>query len=107
MTKIAYLLSEYPTLAHTYLLREVRELRALGWEIQTVSVRRPGPRTSLLSPAENEEIAATWYILGSSPWQFLAAHIQTLLRRPLRYLKGIVVACRFGRFRPRNTVMAL
>ena len=40
--KLAYLLSEYPTLGHTYLLREVRQLRELGWDIQTISIRRPG-----------------------------------------------------------------
>ena len=63
--KLAYLLSEYPTLGHTYLLREVRQLRELGWDIQTISIRRPGNRPSPLSRAEAEELGSTWYILGS------------------------------------------
>lgn len=104
--RLVYLFSEYPTLAHTYLLREVRALRALGWEIQTVSVRRPSTRTPLLSPAENEELEATWYVLGSSLWEFLAAHLSTILRWPLRYLRGLVTAWRFGRFHPYNTALA-
>ena len=54
--KLAYLLSEYPTLGHTYLLREVRQLRALGWDIQTISIRRPSNTASSLSPAEAEEL---------------------------------------------------
>ncbi len=105
--KLAYLLSEYPTLIHTYLLREVRELRALGWEIQTVSIRRPGPPTSPLSSAENEELASTWYVLSSSAWEFLRAHMSTVLRRPLRYLTGLRTAWLFGRYHPRSTALAM
>ncbi len=105
--KLAYLLSEYPTLVHTYLLREVRELRALGWEIQTVSIRRPEQPAPSLSSAENQELASTWYILGSSTWEFLKVHASTLLQRPLRYLTGLSTALRFGRYKPRNTVLAV
>lgn len=105
--KFAYLLSEYPTLAHTYLLREVRELRALGWDIQTISIRKPVPRTSPLTPIENEELRSTWYVLGSSPWQFLAAHLSTIVRRPTRYLRGLLTTLRFGSFHPRKTLLAL
>jgi colanic acid/amylovoran biosynthesis glycosyltransferase len=105
--KLAYLLSEYPTLIHTYLLREVRELRALGWEIQTVSIRRPGPPTSSLSSAENEELASTWYVLSSSAWEFLRAHVSTVLRRPLRYFTGLRTAWRFGRYHPRSAALAM
>ena len=105
--KLAYLLSEYPTLAHTYLLREVRELRALGWEIQTVSIRKPDPLTFSRSSAEHEELASTWYVLGGGPWQFIFSHISTLLRRPLGYLYGLVTALRFGRWQPRKTALAI
>jgi len=104
--KLAYLLSEYPTLGHTYLLREVRELRALGWDIQTVSIRKPDCRSSALSEVENEEWAATWYVLGNSPVKFLKAHGLTFLTRPLRYCRGLAVAWKFGRFNPRLTALA-
>ncbi len=104
--KIAYLLSEYPTLGHTYLLREVRQLRALGWEIQTVSIRKPAERQSQLSPAEREEWTSTWYVLGSSPLEFLQAHVATVVTRPLRYARGLITAWSFGQFRPRLTLIA-
>jgi glycosyltransferase involved in cell wall biosynthesis len=39
--KIAYLNSEYPSLSHTFIEREVRELRRLGLDIVTFSVRKP------------------------------------------------------------------
>src|SRR5271169_627190 len=98
--KIAYLLSEYPTLGHTYLLREVRRLRELGWDIQTISIRRPSDRTSPLSPAEAEELESTWYIVGGGWLTCLRSHAVTLATRPRRYLRGLATALRFGRFDP-------
>src|SRR5215469_11780525 len=80
--KLAYLLSEYPTLGHTYLLREVRQLRALGWDIQTISIRQPGNTSSSLSPVEAEELSSTWYIVGSDLLVYLASHAVTFLTRP-------------------------
>ena len=105
--KLAYLLSEYPTLGHTYLLREVCQLRAKGWDIQTISVRRPSPRQSPLSGAEDGELRVTWYVLGSGIASHLTAHTATLLSRPLRYLRGLAAAIRFGAGNPRNSVLAL
>lgn len=105
--QIAYLLSEYPTLGHTYLLREVRGLRDLGWDIQTVSIRKPGGRPSQLSVAEQEERNSTWYILGSSPLEFLRAHAVTLATRPARYLRGWLTAWKIGRSHPHSTARAM
>lgn len=97
MTPIAYLLSEYPTLGHTYILREVRELRDLGWRIQTISIRTPARNGVDASPAQAEERKSTWYILDSGMAEFLRAHAATLATRPLRYLGALGTALRFGR----------
>ncbi len=105
--KLAYLLSEYPTLGHTYLLREVRQLREMGWDIQTISVRRPGARTSPLTPAEIEELNSTWYIIGAGAMEHLRCHVATLFSRPLRYLRGLATAWRFGQFHSRRTLLAM
>jgi len=105
--RIAYLLSEYPTLGHTYLLREVRELRALGWEIQTVSIRRPGERPSSMSAAETEEQGSTWYVLGTPPWEFLWAHLTTFGTRPVAYWRGFATAWRLARFARRPSLFAI
>ena len=106
MQKLAYLLTEYPTLGHTFLLREIRELRNLGWDIQTISIRRPGSRPSPLSAAETEEQASTWYILGGDLTGVLRSHAVTFATRPVRYLRGLFAAWRFGRFHPRQTFLA-
>ena len=99
--------SEYPTLGHTYLLREVRGLRELGWDIQTISIRQPGKRPAPLSPAEQQEYNSTWYVLGSSPLAILAAHLATFASRPARYFRGLLTACKIGRFHPHSTARAL
>lgn len=105
--KLAYLLSEYPTLGHTYLLREVRQLRETGWDIQTISVRRPAVRSSALSAAEAEELNSTWYILDGGVIDHLACHPATFVSRPVRYLRGLTTALRFGQYHPRQTGLAL
>lgn len=105
--KLAYLLSEYPTLGHTYMLREVRQLRELGWEIQTISIRRPTHQGNHLSSAELGEYNRTWYILSGGPVLFLRAHLATLWGRPIRYCRGLTKALQFGRFNPRRSAFAL
>ena len=52
--KIAYLVSRYPSVHHTFILREIRTLRGLGWEIPVVSIRRP---IGVLGPEERGESA--------------------------------------------------
>ena len=39
--RIAYLTGHYPKVSHTFILREVEALRALGIEVLTCSIRKP------------------------------------------------------------------
>ena len=104
---IAYLISEYPTLGHTYILREVRELRRLGWNVQTISIRKPPPKSSSGSPIEREEFNSTWYVLTGRLTDFLVPNLLTLVNRPLRYLRGLMAALRLGRPSPRRSALAI
>ena len=107
MKTVAYLLSEYPTLGHTYILREVRQLREMGWSIQTLSIRKPPRPPSELSPAEREEWNSTWYILTSDPVEFLKANLVTFVTRPRRYLSGLRTAMGFGRCNLRSKARSI
>ena len=45
--KIAYLVSQYPAVSHTFIYNEIQELRAAGFEIHTASINasdRPAER---------------------------------------------------------------
>lgn len=105
--KLAYLLSEYPTLGHTYLLREVTGLRARGWDVQVISIRKPSAELFAPSSVEIKEFRSTRHVLGSGPAEFLFAHLATLFTRPAKWLKGFGTAWRYGRSRPRRAVSSL
>lgn len=99
--RLAYLISRYPTRGHSFILREVRGLRALGWDLQTVAIRGPERPVEELTPEEAEEYARTLYVTGAS-WAAVAGlHGATLLKRPGRYLATLVYALRIGRREPR------
>ncbi len=63
---LTYLSSEYPGISHTFIIREVQGLRALGFQVETASVRRPA-HLEKMAEAEREEAARTLYIKASSP----------------------------------------
>ncbi|WP_366872471.1 glycosyltransferase family 4 protein [uncultured Roseobacter sp.] len=52
-------------MSHTFILREVEGLRALGLEVETISVRHPGPE-HLLGETEQRAARNTFYILKSA-----------------------------------------
>jgi colanic acid/amylovoran biosynthesis glycosyltransferase len=60
MLRIAYLISRYPALSHTFILREVLELRNLGIAIETVSVNPPDRPLDELGPEEQAEALRTF-----------------------------------------------
>lgn len=105
--KIAYLLSHYPTLAHTYLLREVRGLRAQGIDVHVASIRRHGLDEASLPPEEREEAQRTFYILGSGAPALIAALLRTAVSRPAPFLRGLARAISMGAWNPRKTVYSL
>jgi colanic acid/amylovoran biosynthesis glycosyltransferase len=94
--KVAYLLSQYPTIGHTYLLRELRGLRELGWDIPTVSIRRPDRQPGEMLEIEREEAAGTFYVLQGGLAAFALDHLAVLASRPMHYLKGLLYAFSLG-----------
>jgi hypothetical protein len=53
--RLAYLRSQYPTVTHTFLLREIRALRDSGLDIQVISIRGSDRSDHQLSSEEREE----------------------------------------------------
>jgi colanic acid/amylovoran biosynthesis glycosyltransferase len=89
MIRIAYLLSQYPAVNHIFMLREVRLLRKLGFEIHVASIRPPDRDAGALTSLEREETQSTAYIKSMRMGRLLAAHGYTLLTRPAAYLSGL------------------
>ena len=102
--RLGYLVSQYPAVNHTFILREIRTLRALGFDIRVVSIRKPDRLPELLSEEEADEYRRTFAVLGGGPLRVLRAHVSTLLRRPLGYAASFWYAIRLGGSDPRRIV---
>ena len=94
--RIAYLVSQYPAISHTFILREIRALRALGLDIRVASIRGPDRPFEQLSVEEQDEQRAAFYIKPRGPAAALAANARMLLRRPLAYTGALVCALRLS-----------
>ena len=102
--RIAYLLSQYPAVHHTFLLREVLELRKLGLEIVAISIRAPTDPIERMTTEERQEAARTRTVNTAPVSAKLAAHISALGRYPRGYLRGLIEAIRLGAGSPRSTL---
>ena len=67
--KVAYVVSRYPAVSHTFVQREVAALRARGIEVETISVRAG----TALSDADRAEAATTTTLLPPSRQALVAA----------------------------------
>ncbi len=83
---IAYLVTEYPGISHTFIFREVQALRNQGSDVRTASFRHP-PDLGRMTEAEKAEAAATFYLGDVSVFAVAQTHIGLLVRSPTRYVR--------------------
>lgn len=107
MKRLAYLVSQYPAISHTFVLREVRGLRQLGFEIRTVSIRPSDRPLEHLTAIEREEAIATFCVSSCGIRRFLTAHFATGFRRPGSYVLGLGFALRLAGLDLRQSVLHL
>ena len=86
--RLAYLVSRYPTLSMIFVIREVVELRKLGFDIDVVSINDPDRAATALSDLERAEQALTHYVKAEGVTGALSAHLRCVLRHPAGYLRG-------------------
>jgi glycosyltransferase involved in cell wall biosynthesis len=94
--RMAYLISQYPAVSHTFILREVRRLRTLGYEVHVVSINPADRPRSAMTNEEQEEAALTYVVKQTSLAVMLSAHVAALCRRPRGYGRGLWTALRLG-----------
>ncbi len=105
--KIAYLVSQFPAINHGYLLREIAELRRLGFQIVTSSVKPPDRPHHQLTNEERAAADESFCIRRVSLPAWISAHVQTFLRQPSSWFAGLALALRLSRFIPRDVVRQL
>jgi len=92
---VAYLVSQYPALSHTFIEREVRALREIGVPVVTFSVRPADPATPF-SEATRREAASTVSILGRPLLDYLRAHARLIGASPRAWSRGLASAVAAG-----------
>jgi colanic acid/amylovoran biosynthesis glycosyltransferase len=106
IVRIAYLTGRYPAISHSFILREVLALRRLGVDVRTMSIWAPAPE-HLLSPADRDEAARTYYALPPRLREIVAANLRALWPAPRRYVDTLAYALRLGTGGPRHRLRQL
>jgi colanic acid/amylovoran biosynthesis glycosyltransferase len=91
---LGYLTSQYPKTSHTFIVREIQTLEALGQRVDRYALRRPGPEDGTADP---EELAKTRFVLDVGPMGLASAMLRELSRAPIRFLRVLLMAVRLGR----------
>lgn len=105
--RLAYLIAEYPAISHTFILREVRKLRAMNWNIRVASINSSARGRDELADEEREELQSTFYVKRVGVLGAIQAHSRVLLRRPVAYLRGLLYAMALAAGDPRRTLKAV
>jgi colanic acid/amylovoran biosynthesis glycosyltransferase len=90
--RIAYLLSIYPAISHTFFLNEIAGLRRLGFTIDVASINRPERAAGPASALEANELKTTFYIKAMHPARIFLVLLKILFRHPQGVFRGFRAA---------------
>jgi glycosyltransferase involved in cell wall biosynthesis len=93
--KIAYVVNHYPSTSHTFIRRELQALESLGIQVARFSLR-PMEKAKLADAADHAELLLTRAVLSVGLTGLLAAFVRTLLTRPARLARALILALRTG-----------
>jgi colanic acid/amylovoran biosynthesis glycosyltransferase len=96
--RLGYLVSRYPAISHTFILREVLELRRRGMEIEVASINDPDRDFATLTTAEQTEAAHVFYVKKCGIAGALVAFLAFAVRYPVSLCAGMFEAVRLARF---------
>jgi colanic acid/amylovoran biosynthesis glycosyltransferase len=94
--RIAYLLSRYPAVSHSFFLNEILQLRAQGFAIEVASINPPDRAAAVLPAVELEESEKTFYVKSESRLRAAGVILRTILLRPAVFIRGMKLALGLG-----------
>lgn len=100
---VAYLVSRYPAISHTFIEREIAGLRSRGVRVETFTVR-PCPPEGLITDTMRAENARTRPLIGAGAATWVRAHLGLLRRAPGVWFSGLARALRTGPLSPRARI---
>lgn len=92
--KLAYLTTTYPSVSHTFIRRELREIEQRGHSVLRLAIRRPDH--VLVDPLDQEEAAKTVHCLSQPAWMHALSLIRTAFSSPGRFLNALGVTIAMG-----------
>lgn len=95
LLNLAYVLNTYPQPSHSFIRREIRALERQGFTVHRLAMRRA--EATLVDPQDQEEQAATEYVLEVGGLALLTGLVLAFLRRPTRGLRALKLAWKLGR----------
>lgn len=93
---MAYLVSQYPMLSMIFIIREVLQLRRLGFNIDVASINDADRAPKGLTSDELSEAQKTHYVLAQGAVTALLSHLLVLVQAPRSYARGLTLAWRLG-----------
>jgi colanic acid/amylovoran biosynthesis glycosyltransferase len=93
-TRIAYVISQYPAVSHTFIRREIIALERQGLYVIRIALRS---RREIVDPEDLQEQERTRYLLEDGLLPLLSATLVFAVRRPMRFVAALRVALRFTR----------
>jgi glycosyltransferase involved in cell wall biosynthesis len=88
--KLAYLVSQYPKISHSFIRREILELEKRGWQIFRLSIR--GWDLELVDPEDILERTRTTFVLKEGPLSLATAIIRQMFCSPWRFFSAAALA---------------
>jgi colanic acid/amylovoran biosynthesis glycosyltransferase len=105
--RLAYLLSIYPAISHTFFLNEIAALRDLGFTIEVASINKPEWPAGSGSGLERSALETTFYLKAMKPARILLVLLKTLVTRPRVVLRGLRAALQLNGWNLPATCYAL
>jgi len=92
--KISYLVNQYPKISHSFIRREILALERQGYQVQRLAMR--GWADELRDEEDVRERAMTRYVLQGGAMAMGMDVLRMALKRPGRFIKALVLACKIG-----------
>ncbi|MGF1547896.1 MAG: glycosyltransferase family 4 protein [Thiotrichales bacterium] len=93
---LAYIVSQYPMLSMIFIIREVLQLKRLGFRVDVASINAPDRGAQGLTADEANEANVTYYIKPDGAKSAVGSHFETLRSHPGGYWRGWRMVFRLG-----------
>lgn len=94
LLRLAYLTTTYPSVSHTFIRRELREIERRGHSILRLAIRRS--EAVLVDPLDLEESTKTIHCLSQPLWLHVTSVLRAVFSRPAQFINAFNVAVSMG-----------